>query len=598
MVLVGALQGLVLWSLWRACEDQFWPATAPVALGALLWIAIAVPAAYYLSENAGLARARRRVLLLGIAIAYGLLGAYAGWMGEPLNESEQARRLIGHANAFGHILAAGVMGFMLLPLVCGWQSAQKRFVYPQLFVLAWRNALLSASVVAITGLFWAVLYAGAMLMKSIGVDFIEELIEKPIFAFPVTGMVVGGAFAVGHARAELLVHLRRYWLALNAWLLPLLLFFGVMWVVMLPVTGLDPLLRTHNASFTLLWFAALAICFVNAAWQDGEDGQFFPRWLAAVLAPAWLTLLFVTGIAGWALWLRIGQYGLTEDRVWGAFVWLLAAGYAVGYSLSLLPSLLPARWREQLRRGWMPTVAPTNVALALVAVTCLALLTSPLLDPRRLGVNAQMARLESGAVEPDKFDYRYLHWESGQWGRSALQEMAQRQGSPRHVAIAEFARLELARKKRWGDAPNPGETLTLADVRARLTVLAAPGETAGGALPDSLVEYLRVPGTQRSAPDCLQPGHRCGVWLQDFNADGKSEALVLDSEGENDHVSAYLLTPKGAQWRQVDTLCCEMTLPEWSSAIGKGEVRTVAPAWPDIQVGSRRLHVVDEVASP
>ncbi|HEX4869227.1 MAG TPA: DUF4153 domain-containing protein [Moraxellaceae bacterium] len=595
MVLVGALQGLVLWWLWRASEDQVWPATAPMLLGALLWAAIAVPAAYYLSENSGMPRARRRLLLLVVGAVYAGLGAYAGWMGAPLDADDQARRLIGHSNAFGQILGAMVMGFMGLTLAAGWQRATRRFDYPQLFVIAWRNAMLAASVAVLTQLFWAVLFSGAWLMKSIGLHFISELIQKPIFAFPVTGMVVGGAFAVGHSRAELLVHLRRYWLALNAWLLPLLLLFGVMWVAMLPVTGLEPLFATRNAAFTLLWFAALAVSFLNCAWQDGEDAPHYPRWLARLLAPAWLTLLFVAGIAGWALWQRIDQYGLTEDRAWGAFVWLLAMGYAVGYSASVLPSLLPRAWRERARARWFATVAPTNIAMALVAVACLALLTSPALDPRRLGVDSQLARLQRGDVAPADFDYRYLHWDSGQWGRQALQQLAQATGTPRDVAIAGFARAELARKSRWGDDIDAHNAPTAADLRARLTVLSAPGDK-GAALPESLVDFLRQPGDRYNAPDCHEPGHQCAVWLHDFNTDGVADALVLDSEGQDDGVNVHLLTPDKKRWRQVDQFCCRQTLAAWSAAIARGEVTTVAPEWPDIRMGEKRFRVEDDRA--
>lgn len=611
MILVGALQGVVLWWLWRAGEQQLWPADAPLLLGALLWAAIAVPAAYYLTENAGLSRARRGVVLAVVAVAYAGLGAYAGWMGAPIDAADQARRLIGSSNAFGQILAALVMGFMGVALVGGWRPAARRFEYPQLFVLAWRNAMLGASVGLVTLLFWGVLVAGAKLMGSIGLDFLKELIEKPIFAFPVTGMVVGAAFAVGHARAELLVNLRRYWLALNAWLLPLLLLFGVMWVTMLPFTGLEPLLGTGSAAFTLLWFAALAVTFLNCAWQDGEEAPPYPRWLARLLAPAWLTLVFVTGIAGWALWLRIAQYGLTEDRVWAAFVWLLALGYAVGYAASVLPSLLPRAWRQRARSRWFATVAPTNVAMALVAVTGLALLASPVLDPRRLGVNAQLARLDQGQVEPGDFDYRYLHWESGQWGRRALQALAQRapaatptsaapkdtppaaQPSARDRAIAERARQELARKERWGDLPGPEESLSAADVRARLGVLAGPGETAAP-LPDSLVAYLHKPNLLHGAPDCLQPGHQCDVWLHDFNGDRQPEALVLHAERPDADATAHLLTPQGTGWRPVSLFCCDWTRAEWRAAIAGGDVTTVAPAWPDIRVRNHRLQVTDD----
>lgn len=590
MMLVGALQGLVLWWLWRASEDFFWPATQPLAMGTLLWISVAVPAAYYLSENADLGWKRRGRLLALVALAYGMLGGYAGWMGAPLDEADRMRRLLGSANAFAQVLAAGVMGFILLPLVSGWQGAGKRFDYPVLFRVAWRNALLGASVFAVTGLFWAVLFAGAMLMKSIGIKFVEELIQKPIFVFPVTGMVVGGAFAVGHARAELLINLRRYWLALNTWLLPLLLAFGVLWVAFLPVTGLAPLLATRSAAFTLLWFAALAVLFLNCAWQDGEDDPLYSHWLRKLLAPAWLTLLFVTGIAGWALWQRIAQYGLTEDRVWAVFVWLLAAGYALGYSLSLFPSWWRPSWRARFSGRWMPTVGASNVVIALLALLCLALLTSPVLDPRRLGVNAQLARLASGEVAPEDFDYAYLRWETGRWGVLALKALAADSHDEASRAIAGFARIELAKKNRWGDETGKKAQLSREEARAHLQILAA-SRTAAAPLPDSLVDYLRGQTSNVYPSRCLQPSRSCSVWLNDLNGDGNPDALVIVADRKGKWGETFLLTSAGNGWRQLATLCCSLTPEQWISHIRRGEVRAVTPVWPDLKVGSARVRV-------
>jgi len=286
--------------------------------GALIWASVVVPPAYYLSENTGISSRRRTLLLTSIGVVYALLGSYAGWMSEPLHADDKYRdELVG---SFNQVVAALVAGFMLLPLVCGWQSSEKRFAYPRLFELAWRNGLLSASVAGITGLFWTVLFAGAMLMKSLGLNFVMDILQEPLFIFPVTGTVVGAVFVQGHARAELLVNLRHYWLTLNTWLLPLLLFFGVMWVVALPMTGLAPLFKTNSAALMLLWFSALAVYFINCANQDGAAVPVYPRWLGSLLGWAWLTLILVTGVTGWAVALRIQQYGLSEDRVWAAFI--------------------------------------------------------------------------------------------------------------------------------------------------------------------------------------------------------------------------------------------------------------------------------------
>lgn len=594
LILLGAVQGAVLWWLWHAFKHQLWPSTAPLWQGAILWLALAVPAAFYLSENAGLTRRRRGGLLVAVAVTYALFGFYAGWMGMPLETLERSAP----PAAFGQVLAALIMGFMLIPLVAAWDAPQRKWHYPQLFELAWRNGLLTASVIALTGLFWAVLWAGAMLMSSLGLSFIKELIEEPVFGFPVTGMVVGAVFAQGHARADMLINLRRYWLALNAWLLPLLLVFGVMWVLALPFTGLEPLFRTKQAAFILLWFAALAVLFINAAWQDGSssndhrhgnssaDVMPYPQWLAQFVRFAWITLVPLTLVAGWALYLRIQQYGWTEDRVWAAFVWLHAALYAIGYSFSIF-----ARWLPRLQgRGWMASVGPTNVFVAVVGVTSLALLVSPVSDPRRLAVNDQVARLHAGDVTPQEFDYRYLRFQSGRWGLLALQQLSAGQGNARSADIAGRARQILAQKSRYGeDAKSPArQALTREEARARVSVL-----PEGMRLDDALLDVLRDPAAVQRTRLCLQPDSNCTAWLHDFNNDGRSEALLLVTQGQrhSNWTQALLFAEKQNGWEFAAEYNGNTSLQEWRQAIGQQQVKTVRQEWPDLQVGNKQVPV-------
>ena len=57
LLLVGALQGWALWGLWKARELKIWPALDPLSERALLYVALALPLAFYFTQNvAGLAR--------------------------------------------------------------------------------------------------------------------------------------------------------------------------------------------------------------------------------------------------------------------------------------------------------------------------------------------------------------------------------------------------------------------------------------------------------------------------------------------------------------------------------------------------------------
>ena len=283
LLLVGALQGWALWGLWKAREIKVWPSVDPLSERSLLYISLALPLAFYLTQNiTALSRNHRIKILAGIGALFALLGGYSGW-----TENIRSELLSGMwsrpAARPSDMFAAAILGFIIIPLWAHFDRAAKRWSYHALFETAWRNVLLTGSSLALTGVFWIVLFAGAMLMKSIGLNFIFELIEKPIFSIPVTGITFGAAFALGLVRAEMIVSLRRFWLTISAWLLPLLMVFSVMWVVALPFTGLDLLFKTHNAGFILLWFIALSVNFANAAYQDGTGEQPYGHWLGRVL---------------------------------------------------------------------------------------------------------------------------------------------------------------------------------------------------------------------------------------------------------------------------------------------------------------------------
>ena len=71
------------------------------------------------------------------------------------------------------------------------------------------------SAAALTALFWMVLFAGSALLGLIGIKFMFELITKPIFAIPVTGIAFGTAFALALAALNTLLAPSQGWLMLS-----------------------------------------------------------------------------------------------------------------------------------------------------------------------------------------------------------------------------------------------------------------------------------------------------------------------------------------------------------------------------------------------
>ncbi|MDR0481066.1 MAG: DUF4153 domain-containing protein, partial [Gallionellaceae bacterium] len=479
------------------------------------------------------------------------------------------------------VIAAAILGFALIPLSVHAErnparGLPLRWRYHALFETAWRNALISGNALLLTGVFWVVLFAGAELMNSIGIDFVLTLIKQEIFAIPVTGIVFGAAFALGLARLSAITTIRRFSLSVCAWLLPLTLLFSVMWVVLLPFTGLEPLFNTHDASFILLWFVALSVFFANAAYQDGGGEEPYGRALGRLLEYAWPCTVALAAIAWWAMGLRITQYGWTEQRVWGVFVLVQATLYAVGYTSSALRHC----------KGWLQNIGLTNIVTALVMCAGLLLLLSPLADPRRIAVDSQMARLRNMDRASDNFDYSYLRWRAGRYGQDALKQLAAGIEHKDRDAIASKAKQILAQTSRhaaYEDNDDSPKKLSLQEIRPRFHVL---GSTAPD---DALLQTIQG---DRHGNDCLEVERQCAIWMIDLNGDGAQDAIVLTEQPEYRAGYAVLYQRLASgQYQYGGEIRFDRDLDKLKAAIKSGKAHTIEPLYRDLSINGQRITV-------
>jgi hypothetical protein len=560
--LTGTMQGFVLWWLWHADKFHQWPASQPMAFAAMLYAAIAVPLAVYWTQGVeGFSRRLRVAAVAMYGAGYAALGAYSTWVVDP------APAEVGFHPA--NVLAAIVLGFVSLSLLCGFDVAARRWRYARLFQYTWRNGILSATAAAMTGAVWTVLYAGAALMGLIQVKWVLELIKEPVFAFPVTGLVVAGAFALGLARAAMTEAIRRFWLSMSSWLLLLILFFGVMWVLWVPFTGLDALFSTKHAALLMLWFSALAVKFANCAYQDGELVWPYPRWLSYATQAAWLSLLPVVAIAWWALGLRVAQHGWSEDRLWATLVAAVALIYAVGYALS---------WLERGR--WMAAMARTNIVAALALCLGLLAFLSPVANIQRLAVSAHVNRViaAGGGVEPD---WNYLRWQSGRFGRQALRDLATGAGVPAGKTWAKQATETLAKTGRYTDESQ--QTVTAALMVDKLALY-----PAGKTLPATFVQYARSENKDWRLKNCLNGEGKCSLWLGDLNGDGQDELVLFSGPQSNSLQSGTLFSFKANAWSAPGTLS-----PSNGPALDLAQLQNAQPApaeWRDLLIGGKRFY--------
>lgn len=580
LLLIGALQGWALWGLWKAREIKSWPSMDPISERMLLYVSLALPFAYYLSENLTFpGNHRRTALLLGIGLLFAWLGAYSGWADYTHIDALGSEWNFSPARP-SDLLVAAILGFILIPVIAHYEGATQRWSYHALFETAWRNGLMFSYAALLTGVFWVVLFAGSMLMKSIGLNFVEELIQKSIFAIPVTGIAFAAACALTLARTDWIITLRRFCLSVFAWLLPLLLLFSLMWVIALPFTGLAPLFKTGNTAFILLWFIALSVGFANAAYQEGNEAQPYGRRLSRLLEFAWLSLVALVVIAWLAMRQRIAQYGWTEDRVWAIFILVLATVYTLGYAYSL-----------RHRRGWLGNIGNTNIATALVMIAGLALLLSPIADARRIAVQSQMHRLLNGSV--DSIDYSYLRWQAGRYGLDALKTLAAGIAHKDKAVIATKASQALKQKERYS-AAEAQNTITLEQMRLRFRVL-PQGEVAD----DVLLKTIQT-ATRWNEQRCMEINVQCFIWMLDINGDGAREAVIVQEKPAQWAGAAYFYQSlpsgqyqyageinfrKAGDAKRVDQVLKDIAL---------GKAKVIPPRFNDIEINGQRFIVREE----
>ena len=553
-LVTGLVQGLLLYGLFKSSELKVWPASQPLLFSALMPVVLFAP----LVVQAGVSSLRLRTLAIWKGVAALLaagLGFYAFWSLDPTG-------LNGMGFPDGPVTyAIAALIFIGHHLVQPADMERRRIArYPTYFDVTWKHGVQAVLSLGFTGAFWLLLFLAAALFKLIGVDAIEKLIRHEAFAFPATAVMFAAAVQLTDVRANLVRGVRTVVLTLLAWLLPLMTLIAAGFLATLPFTGLEPLWKTKSATAILLTADALLILLANAAYQDGtEKTAVVLKWAARL---AGLLLVPITVLAAYGLSLRIGQYGLSPDRISAAACVLVATGYALGYAVAAV------------RPGaWMRTLEPVNIAMSFVVIAVLLALFSPLADPRRLSVNDQVKRLHGGQVRPEAFDYVALHFDDGRFGRKAL-DILKRDADPTIKAKAiEAGRLEF---RTYREEP------VAAPERYKGTKVYPKGQV----LPKSFVDQTWNGGSE---PYCLDGTSRCQAILIDTDGDGAAEVL-LSAGG----TYSVFKQDKAGVWAKVAETSGQCGAPDQNDLdkAASADVH-IAPSSPaqDLVIGDRRMRI-------
>jgi hypothetical protein len=560
ILVIAVVQGWLLYGLHYSLEHKSWPSTDTSALLALYALALFVPVALEIFASR-LRQPFTWMVAATIAVVAGGLGAYTGWVAGPPGAGRFSFALV-----FALYAALFAAWFHALPFA---QARARRgswkFLYSDLFEFSWQNALLLAEAALFTGIFWMMLGLWAALFRVVEIKFFAELFSQPAFIYPVTSIAFGYAIYLIESHERIVVTLRRHLLGVFSWLLPLIALIAFMFVLALPFTGLQPLWKTGLASSLMLWLQFLFIYFLNAAYEDGQSEPRYPAWLKLAVRVATFALPVYAALCAYSLGLRVEQYGWTVARAWGAIGTFIMAAYAIGYAVAALR-----------RSPWMGRIAPINVAIALMLIIVLLLATSPLLDPRRVAADSQVARLRAGTVTAAKFDYDYLRFELGRYGKDALAELAR----DANQEIAGLAAAALAKTQRHGEAGVPAEMIA-----TRIELM-----PAGARLDPDFIQFLQAGAREKPSehPRCLTQAKQdaCLMLALDLNGDGRAEILTLNSYPN------VVYSRVDGKWKGVAVLTGPLVKREpLEKAIGQGRVKAAPAPWQDLRIGDERYAV-------
>jgi hypothetical protein len=327
------------------------------------------------------------------------------------------------------------------------------------------------------------------------------------------GFAFGGAFGLLRERDKLVATLQRLVMIVLSVLAPVLAVSLSIFLLSTLVTGLDELWEGWLSAAGLLLAAsagsALLVNAVIGAGSDEKAGNKVLVWSAVILAAVILPLAV---LAGTAMGMRIGQYGWTPERIWGA----IAIAIAIAYGLLGWWSI----WRG--RGNFDDTLRPLQVKLSIGVCAIMVFLALPILDFGAISARSQVARLESGRVEPAKFDWAALAFDFGPSGRRQLTELA-RSGSADWKKLASDA---LKAEQRWGVA-EATRAATEADAVAKRVRVLSPDVRLTPAI-------LQAIALRHSCPD----GAQCALLRLD-----QTRYVLVTSYDVGGHVGTTVIDP-------------------------------------------------------
>ncbi len=534
------------------------PQSDRIALDRILFLAIgalAGLAAYLLIEVLSDHLENDRLLLLIAAVTGGFFACLLAAAG-PLRFGAAARAAVLAALPAALVLYwasfrfAGVKDYLetvhpvaafvvivsiILPFViAGYRAGEGWRHYPALFTQAWNIVVRYAAAWVFTAVFWGAVALSDALFGLVGLDIIERLIEIEWVPFVVTGAVLGLAMAVV---VELSDYLSPFLiLRLLRLLVPFFLVVTVVFLGALPVQGLSDLFGGLSAAATLMAMVFGSATLITSALDRTDEDAATARSMRGATQLLALVLPALAGLAIYAIWLRVAEYGWSPDRLAAAATALVSMGYAATYAVAVM-----------LRRDWMRRIRAANIAVALGAVVIAVLWLTPVFNAQHISARDQVARLRDGAVSVERLDLWFIGNDLGRAGAAAIKELRELAAEDETLAgrLDKLANSS-SRYAFEGVDERPEYPQMRAALREKLVIRPADAALPGGFLEGLTQSRLRdiAAGCELSTP-AGNPG--CVLVRADFIAAKEGQEALLFYATSADRAALRVMAAGGRE---------------------------------------------------
>lgn len=260
-------------------------------------------------------------------------------------------------------------------------------------------------------------------------------------------------------------------------LLPILALATLLFVVTALVRGPQNIdVGSWSLAGPMIWAVAIAVLLISAvAGDEGEPQHPILRWalrLQSVILP------LLAGLAVWALWVRIAEYGISVRRFHAGIIVCFALAYAVIYAVSAFVPKGLAFLRQM------------NIVLAGAMFLTAIVIQLPMVNPWQMTADSVYNRIKSGKTKAAEIDFAYLQFELGKPGHNLLNRLEADTSLDDHeLILAQIERVRFSVSK-WDYSRGGSDDLREATVRTAIEDGSLALLPEGTIIPDGLYSFL------------------------------------------------------------------------------------------------------------